>query len=47
VKDPALQFRYLARPQNPRSMNTSSISECCVVDGDAATRIQRWPAGHD
>jgi len=45
AKDPALQFRYLARPQNPRSMNSSSIFECCVVNGDAATRIQRWPAG--
>jgi len=46
AKDPAPQFRYLAHPQNPRSMNSSSISECCVVNGDAATRIQRWPAGH-
>jgi len=45
AKDAAPQFRYLARPQNPRSMNSSSISECCVVNGDAATRIQRWPAG--
>jgi len=45
AKDPVPQFCYLARPQNPRSMNSSSISGCCVVNGDAATRIQRWPAG--
>jgi len=45
AKDPAPQFRYLARLQNPRSMISSSISECCIVNGDAATRIQMWPAG--
>ena len=43
AKDPAQQFRYLARPQNPRSMNSSSISEHCVVNGDAATRNRSWP----
>jgi hypothetical protein len=45
AKDPAPQFRYLAHPQNPQSTNSSSITECCVANGDAATRIQRWPAG--
>jgi len=45
AKDPTPQFRDLARPQNPQSMYSSSISECCLVNSDVSTRIQRQPVG--
>ena len=41
AKHLAPQFRYIARPQNPRSVKFSSDS-CSALEGDAATHTRHW-----